>query len=103
MSGVRWYELNAGPGTPTVRQQGTQQPSADYRWMGSAAMDKTGGIAIGYNVSNSTTIKPSIWYAFRGATHVLPWLAVISACALGAWALTRRARARVEGTEEGTP
>jgi APA family basic amino acid/polyamine antiporter len=44
-----------------------------------------------------------LWYAFRGATHVLPWLAVISACALGAWALTRRARARVERTEAGTP
>ena len=49
------------------RQQGTYQPDADYRWMGSAAMDKTGGIAIGYNVSNATTIKPSIWYAYRGA------------------------------------
>lgn len=71
VSGVRWYELNIGGGSPTVRQQGTLQPSADYRWMGSAAMDKTGGIAIGYSVSNSTTIKPSIWYAFRGPLDLL--------------------------------
>ena len=35
--------------------------------MGSAAMDKTGGIAIGYNVSSST-ITPSIRYAYRGPT-----------------------------------
>ena len=70
-SGVRWYELNIGGGSPTVRQQGTLQPTADYRWMGSAAMDKTGGIAIGYSISNSSTIKPSIWYAFRSPTDPL--------------------------------
>ena len=33
--------------------------------MGSAAMDKTGGIAIGYNISSSA-IVPSIRYAYRG-------------------------------------
>ncbi len=72
-SGIRWYELRNAPSqtisgaTPVVYQQGTYAPSADYRWMGSAAMDKTGGIAIGYNVS-SASIKPSIRYAFRAAT-----------------------------------
>jgi len=71
VSGVRWYELNVTSSTPSVRQQGTLQPTPDYRWMGSAAMDKTGGIAIGYNVSNSTTIKPSISYAFRSPTDTL--------------------------------
>lgn len=71
VSGIRWYELTNATGqtfataNPTVRQQGTFQPSADFRWMGSAAMDQTGGIAIGYSVSNATTIKPSIFYAFR--------------------------------------
>lgn len=71
VSGVRWYELNIGGGSPTVRQQGTFQPTADYRWMGSAAMDKTGGIAVGYSVSNSSTIKPSIYYAFRSPSDAL--------------------------------
>jgi hypothetical protein len=70
-SGIRWYELrNAAAQTlasanPVVFQQGTFAPDAAYRWMGSAAMDKTGGIAIGYNVS-STSIVPSIRYAYRG-------------------------------------
>ena len=64
VSAIRWYELDIGSGSPTVRQQGTYQPDLNYRWMGSAAMDKTGGIAIGYSLS-SASIKPSIWYVYR--------------------------------------
>lgn len=70
-SGIRWYELrNAsgqtlGSAAPVVYQQGTYSPDATYRWMGSAALDKTGGLAIGYNVSSST-VKPGIRYAYRG-------------------------------------
>ncbi|MDX2153312.1 MAG: hypothetical protein SFV54_21385 [Bryobacteraceae bacterium] len=71
-TGIRWYVLtgavgqNVSTATPVISQQGTYAPTSDYRWMGSAAMDKTGGIAIGYNVSNATTIRPSIRYAYRG-------------------------------------
>ena len=70
--GVRWYELRNAPGqtlgsaAPVLFQQGTFAPTNDFRWMGSAAMDKTGGIAIGYNISNASTIVPSIRYAYRG-------------------------------------
>jgi len=70
--GIRWYELTNATGqtmasaTPVLRQQGTFAPTNDFRWMGSAAMDKTGGIAIGYNISNSSSIVPSIRYAYRG-------------------------------------
>jgi hypothetical protein len=70
-SGIRWYELTNAVGqtmasaTPVIRQQGTFAPDADFRWMGSAAIDQTGGIAVGYNVSNGTTVKPSIRYAYR--------------------------------------
>jgi len=70
--GIRWYELrNAtgqtlGSAAPVLFQQGTFAPSNDFRWMGSAAMDKTGGIAVGYNISNASTIVPSIRYAYRG-------------------------------------
>ncbi|MFN2510521.1 MAG: hypothetical protein ABR568_03645, partial [Pyrinomonadaceae bacterium] len=77
VSGIRWYELQNASGqtmttaTPVVRQQGTFSPSSDYRWMGSAAIDKTGGIAVGYNISNSSTIKPSIRYAYRGPADPL--------------------------------
>lgn len=76
VSGIRWYELSNATGqtlnsaNPVVRQQGTFQPDATYRWMGSAAMDKTGGIAIGYNVSSSS-IKPGIRYAYRGPNDAL--------------------------------
>jgi hypothetical protein len=70
-SGIRWYELRNATTTPTIYQQGTFAPTTDYRWMGSAAMDKNGGIAIGYNISNSSTISPSIRYAFRSAGDTL--------------------------------
>lgn len=76
VSGIRWYELRNATGqtisgaTPVVYQQGTFSPSADYRWMGSAAMDKTGGIAVGYNVSSSS-LKPGIRYAVRGPADTL--------------------------------
>ena len=74
--GVRWYELrNAagqtfGTANPVLFQQGTFAPTNDFRWMGSAAMDKTGGIAIGYNISSSTVV-PSIRYAYRGPADPL--------------------------------
>lgn len=71
-TGVRWYELRNATGqtissaTPVVFNQGTFAPADGiYRWMGSAAIDKTGGIAVGYNISNSAN-KPSIRYAYRG-------------------------------------
>jgi len=75
--GVRWYELTNAVGqtlasaAPVLRQQGTFAPDNDFRWMGSAAMDKTGGIAVGYNISNASTIVPSIRYAYRGPADPL--------------------------------
>lgn len=77
VTGIRWYELQNAAGqtmasaTPVVRQQGTFAPTSDFRWMGSAAMDKTGGIAVGYSISNSSTIKPSIRYAYRSPADPL--------------------------------
>ncbi len=34
-------------------------------------MDKNGGIAVGYNISNASNINPSIRYAFRSAADPL--------------------------------
>lgn len=61
--GVRFYELRT-PATPSLFQQGTYAPDANYRWMSSAAMDKTGNLAIGFSTSGST-LSPSIRYAGR--------------------------------------
>ena len=63
-AGVRWYELRDPFGTPSVYQASTYAPDADNRWMGSAAMDGHGDLAVGYSVSSTTTF-PSIRYAGR--------------------------------------
>jgi hypothetical protein len=68
--GVRWYELRAPVSNNTaftLFQQGTYAPDSIYRWMGSAAMDNAGDMAIGYSASNST-LHPSIRYAGRVPT-----------------------------------
>jgi hypothetical protein len=57
--GVRWYEIRNPNGTPTVFQQGTFAPDANFRWMGSVAMDKVGDIAVGYSISSSS-LDPAI-------------------------------------------
>jgi hypothetical protein len=65
--GVRWYELRSPVSTSgsfSLYQQGTFSPDATYRWMGSAAMDMSGNIALGYSASSST-IHPAIRYTGR--------------------------------------
>src|SRR5205823_4868281 len=69
-AGVRWYELRKTSGPWSIFQQGTFSPSGDGRWMGSAAMDQSGDIAVGYSIS-STSIYPSIRYAGRLASDPL--------------------------------
>jgi hypothetical protein len=69
-AGVRYYELRnaGGPGGAfSVNEQATFAPDTDNRWMGSAAQDHQGNLAIGYSVSSLTTF-PSIRYAGRLAT-----------------------------------
>ncbi len=77
-SGVRWYELQSPVstnGTFSVYQQGTFAPSdSAYRWMGSAAMDQAGDIALGYSVSSSTSY-PAIRYTGRAPTDALGTMA----------------------------
>ena len=69
-TGVRWYEIRNPGGTPTVYQQQTFAPDNTYRWMGSAAMDKQGNLAVGYSASSSA-IYPGIRYAGRLVTDPL--------------------------------
>lgn len=65
VAGVRWAELrNEGLGW-RLHQEGTYAPADGLsRWMGSAAMDKNGNIALGYSVS-SRDLMPSIRYTSR--------------------------------------
>jgi Big-like domain-containing protein len=74
VEGIRWYELRDLATTATVYQQGTFGPDAHTRWMGSAAMDQNGNIALGYSVS-SASLYPSIRYAGRLASDPLGVLA----------------------------
>jgi len=67
VAGVRWFELRAVTTAPVVFQQSTYQPDTTWRWMGSAAMDRSGDLALGYSAS-STTIHPQIRYAGRLVT-----------------------------------
>jgi hypothetical protein len=71
--GVRLYELckgTCGDVTPSttwiVKNEWTHASVDNYRWMGSAAMDRLGNIALGYSLSSPAgTIYPSIAYAVR--------------------------------------
>jgi hypothetical protein len=76
-AGVRWYELRGLSTTPTVYQQSTFAPLNPtdlngplWRWMGSAAMDHVGDIAIGYSASGPNYF-PSLHYAGRLASDPL--------------------------------
>jgi len=68
-AGVRYYELRATPpgGNFVVNEQATFAPDGNHRWMGSAAMDVNGSIAVGYSVSGAM-LFPSIRYASRLAS-----------------------------------
>ncbi len=67
MTGIRWWEVRDPNGMPDVYQEGTYVPGATdgiHRWMGSAAMDVEGNLALGYSASNGS-VFPSIYYTGR--------------------------------------
>ena len=75
VAGIRWFELrNVTSGPVTKFQESTYQPDSTWRWMGSAAMDGSGNIAVGYSAS-SASIFPQIRYSGRLATDPLNTLA----------------------------
>ncbi|MEO5722696.1 MAG: PKD domain-containing protein, partial [Chthoniobacterales bacterium] len=75
VAGVRWFELrNVNAGPLTVFQESTYQPDTTWRWMGSAAMDKDGNMALGFSAS-SATINPQLRYAGRLVSDPLNTLA----------------------------
>jgi hypothetical protein len=69
-AGVRYYALTRAlpGGSFSVAEQATFAPNdGNSRWMGSAAMDHEGNLAVGYSVAGPSTF-PSIRYAGRLAT-----------------------------------
>jgi hypothetical protein len=68
---VRWYEFRAqGLGTTSLSlyQSGDTPDDGEYRWMGSAARDQSGDIAIGYSRSSAAPGDyPSIYYSGQTA------------------------------------
>ncbi len=66
---VRYYQVrrNLPGGAFGIQEQASFSPDATHRWMGSAAMDRNGNLAVGYNAS-STNVFPSIRYAGRLAS-----------------------------------
>jgi hypothetical protein len=96
--GVRWYELRQSAtsspqcgsftgGAFYLCQQGTFAPDSNYRWMGSAAMDGAGNIAIGYSKSSSS-VYPSIAIASRTPAMPLGTMGTESILQAGAGAQT---------------
>jgi len=72
VAGVRWYEIRRTGGVYSVYQQGTYNPGDGvHRWMGSAAMDWQGNIALGYSVVNGVDVFPGIRYTGRLAGDTL--------------------------------
>lgn len=67
-SGIRYYQLTDSGAGFGISEQATFAPADGHsRWMGSAATDNQGNLAVGYSVS-SITLFPSIRYAGRLAT-----------------------------------
>ena len=73
VAGARWYEIRrSATGTYSIHQQGTYAPGDGvHRWMGSAAMDRKGNIALGYSVVNAVDVFPGIRYTGRLAADPL--------------------------------
>jgi hypothetical protein len=70
-SAIRWYEFRT-PLTPVIYQSQTYSPNTTtWRWLPSMAQDQFGDIAVGYNVTNSSTVYPGLSYAGRQASAKL--------------------------------
>ncbi len=72
----RWYQVNVTGGNvnPAIPQAATWDPDAanvHHRYMPSLALDRAGNLAMGYSISNATTMFPSIAYAGRLASDPL--------------------------------
>ncbi|HJQ98866.1 MAG TPA: DUF11 domain-containing protein [Candidatus Polarisedimenticolaceae bacterium] len=72
-AGIRWYQLNRGANW-SIAQQGTyaaqpigitDEDQVLERWMGSAALDKVGNLAVAYSITDDDTVHPGLRYVGR--------------------------------------
>ena len=69
IAGMRWWEIRSPNSAPVVFQEGTYAPGDGvHRWMGSVATDNKGNMAMGFSVSDGTSVFPGIRYTGRLAT-----------------------------------
>ncbi len=70
LAGVRYFELRRTlpSGSWTVQEEATFSPDAVHRFMPAAAMDAQGNLAVGYSVSDATSVFPGVRYAGRLAS-----------------------------------
>lgn len=80
---IRWYEIRNMSAAPSIYQQSSYSPDTTFRWMGSAAMDKMGNMAVGYSKSSSS-LKPSLAFATRSAGDPLGTLGAETGVVAGA-------------------
>ena len=59
-AGIRWFELRRSGGAWSLHQEGTFSPDDSHRWIGSAAMDNEGNLALAFNVGDGSSTFPSI-------------------------------------------
>ena len=67
-AGVRVYELRKSNGVFAVRENSTIGTNDVSRWIGSAAQDNQGNLAVGYSFAGETE-KPSIKYSGKLASE----------------------------------
>ncbi len=79
---VRWYEIRNMGTVPAIFQQSSYSPDTSFRWMGSAAMDKQGNMALAYSVASSV-LKPGLAFATRAAGDALSTLGTESTIVFG--------------------
>jgi APA family basic amino acid/polyamine antiporter len=66
-------------------------------WLAPGARPRPAGLAVASAVLFVVATGYMLWSAFHAKLHVLPWIGVICAVGLGAWAVTRRRGGTPEG------
>jgi hypothetical protein len=94
VAAMRWYELRLSAGSPTLFQQGTYAPGDGvHRFMGDISADRAGDFALGYSVSNATSVFPGIRFTGRTASDPAGQMPQTEATIVGggsSWTLNAR-------------